>query len=331
MGFRARKTFKVAGVRMTVTPRGVGYSVGGRGYRVSRSATGRVSRTISLPGTGLSHNQTLLPAARRRGHVSAPSAVLAAVSPGLFAPKWEKALYKALVSHPDLTEVPAIATEHKGSAALAEVLQGVGAMNRDDRILARELLSRSFAAGFDPATHPFMQKYAALAEITIAVADGISAQLPLDRDAVGLVLAELHQAAGDLAAAVAVVEDLTPTTVTAVSLAELYTAQRRWELIVSLTDGIRNEDDASTFLLIQRGIALREEGHYDAAREALKEALRIRSRSAGLRHRALVERAAVHLAQGKAGLARKDLEKVYAEDSSYPGLTDTMAGLPPAR
>ena len=315
---------------MTVTPRGVGYSVGGKGYRVSRSASGRVSRTISIPGTGLSHNQRLGSSGTAARSVTSV-ATAAPPTPGFFAPKWEKVLHKALFAHPDLTDIPAIATEHLESAPLAEVLQGLGAMREDDSDKARQLLSRSFEAGFDPATHPFMQKYLPGAGMTLGIAEGISVHLPLDRDSVGLALAELHQGAGDLAAAVRVVEHLTPTTVTAVSLAELYAAQERWGEVVALTDGVRNEDDASTFLLIQRGIALREEGFYDAARVALKEALRVRTRSAELRHRALLERAAVHLAHGKAALARKDLEKVYAENSSYPGLTEALARLPPAR
>ena len=101
-------------------------------------------------------------------------------------------------------------------------------------------------------------------------------------------LAEVHQAAGNLPAAVDAVEQLTPSTVAAVSLAELYSCQRRWDDVVALTDGISNVDEAATFLLIQRAIALRELAFLDAARDAFKEALRIRSRPAALRHRALI-------------------------------------------
>ncbi|MCV7046999.1 DUF4236 domain-containing protein [Mycobacterium frederiksbergense] len=37
----------------------MGYSVGGKGMRVTWHANGRVGRTLSIPGTGLSHNSTL--------------------------------------------------------------------------------------------------------------------------------------------------------------------------------------------------------------------------------------------------------------------------------
>jgi hypothetical protein len=45
-----------------------------------------------------------------------------------------------------------------------------------------------------------------------------------------------------------------------------------------------------------RGQAFREQGFHDAAHEALKEALRSRSRAAEIRHLALAERAQNYLA-----------------------------------
>jgi tetratricopeptide (TPR) repeat protein len=152
-------------------------------------------------------------------------------------------------------------------------------------------------------------------------------ELPLTRDTVGLTRAEAHQSAGDLTAAVDVVEQVTPDTVAAVSLAELYIAQERWADVVDLTNALTNDDEAGMFLLIQRATALRQTGTPGAAREALKEALRVRSRPAGLRHRALIERAYTYLAEGKPGMARKDLEKVLADDAKYPGLADALAEL----
>ena len=65
MGFRVRKSFKLApGVRMTVTPRGIGVSAGPRGAKLSVHSSGRVTQTLSLPGSGISHTETLRPSAR---------------------------------------------------------------------------------------------------------------------------------------------------------------------------------------------------------------------------------------------------------------------------
>lgn len=73
------------------------------------------------------------------------------------------------------------------------------------------------------------------------------------------------------------------------------------------------------------GIAFRGQGFFDAARESLKEALRIRSRPAELRQRALIERALTYLAEGKRAMAHKDFEKVLSENSAYPGLREHLA------
>ena len=88
---------------------------------------------------------------------------------------------------------------------------------------------------------------------------------------------------------------------------------------------MRNEDDATALLLSFRGVALRELGHHVAAREAFKEALKSKSREPVIRHYALVERAKTYLAEKKPGMARKDLERVLAEDAAYPEVRELLA------
>ena len=59
MGFRFRKSFKIApGIRLNLSKSGIGASVGVKGFRVTKRADGRVQRTTSLPGTGLSYVTT---------------------------------------------------------------------------------------------------------------------------------------------------------------------------------------------------------------------------------------------------------------------------------
>ncbi|HEX8511278.1 MAG TPA: DUF4236 domain-containing protein [Propionibacteriaceae bacterium] len=66
MGFRLRHTFSVLpGVRLTLTHRGLSVSVGPRAAKLSASTNGRVTRTFSIPGTGLSHIKTLRNGSRR--------------------------------------------------------------------------------------------------------------------------------------------------------------------------------------------------------------------------------------------------------------------------
>lgn len=56
MGFRFRKSIKLMpGVRINFSKTGIGASVGFKGFRLTKRADGRVQRTVSIPGTGISH------------------------------------------------------------------------------------------------------------------------------------------------------------------------------------------------------------------------------------------------------------------------------------
>ena len=59
MGWRFRKSFKVAPwTRLNISKGGLSWSVGGRNVRLNFSKRG-ITRSISLPGTGLSHSQQI--------------------------------------------------------------------------------------------------------------------------------------------------------------------------------------------------------------------------------------------------------------------------------
>lgn len=55
MGFRFRKSKKLGPVRLNLSKSGLGASVGVKGFRVTKTATGRVRTTASIPGTGISY------------------------------------------------------------------------------------------------------------------------------------------------------------------------------------------------------------------------------------------------------------------------------------
>jgi tetratricopeptide (TPR) repeat protein len=195
-----------------------------------------------------------------------------------------------------------------------------------DAAQAKSLLDVAFATGANPAADPFVSKYLAT-RLELSIADGITAELPVNRHAVGLALAELRQDEGDLEGAIDVVEQLEPTTYAAVSLGELYLRAGRFDDVIELTEGLTNNDDASALLCVFRGSAFRQQGFHAAAHEALKEALRSRARAAPIRHLALSERAENYLAQGKKAMARKDLERILAEDSDYANVRERLAEL----
>jgi hypothetical protein len=115
VGFRVKKSFKLApGVRMTVTPRGVGVSAGPRGAKLSVHSSGRVTQTVSLPGSGISHTTTSRPSARPPRGSAAPTSPSrpsqpTSPMPGLIAPKWEKQLWTVTIRRPSPTDIADVA------------------------------------------------------------------------------------------------------------------------------------------------------------------------------------------------------------------------------
>jgi hypothetical protein len=60
MGFYFRRSKKLLpGVRVNLTAKGLGVSIGGKGIHVSQSATGKQTFSAGLPGTGLRYRKTL--------------------------------------------------------------------------------------------------------------------------------------------------------------------------------------------------------------------------------------------------------------------------------
>lgn len=345
MGFRVSKSIKIMpGVKMNISKSGVGYSAGIKGVRVTKRADVRVTRTVGIAGSGLSHTKSLSrgrsssarPAAPRAQRVPPPPPAPKPPKPGLLAPAWEKDMFAVLDSS-TTAGCAAVARKHGRAEplirVLAATLDGLWHYQQDgnggDVTRARELLAWAVANGVDRAVqHPFVAKYLTGRTFPVEIASGITAYLMLSEQAAPLALAELHQGAGDLDAAIAVVENLEPTAPAALSLAELYSEASRHQAVIDLTSGITNDDETTALLLVLRGRAFGQLGYQDAAREALKEALRIKSRPASIRHRGLLERAAVNLAVNRKAAARKDVETVLAEDPTYSGLLEALAALP---
>ncbi len=58
MGFSYRKSVTLGPFRVHLRQSGLGYSVGGRGFRTGVSARGRRYTSFGLPGTGLSYRKS---------------------------------------------------------------------------------------------------------------------------------------------------------------------------------------------------------------------------------------------------------------------------------
>ncbi|WEO76417.1 hypothetical protein BJQ94_13720 [Cryobacterium sp. SO2] len=253
------------------------------------------------------------------------SGAVSSIKPGVFAPSWEKTLYRALTYPTDGLSLYRLAVENPPAArtiSLVEVLRV--SLPAQDLTRATALLDWLHSTGYQPDQDPFVHRYMPWVTFTVPVTEGLAATMSLSRDALGLLLAKLEQQVGNRARATEVVESLTPTTIAAVSLAELYAEQARWPDVVELTNGVVNVDEPSTYLLIQRGIALREQGYFEASKASLKEALRVQSGPVDLRRWAYIQRGLTYLADGRRAMAKKDFERVLAEDSGYPGLAELL-------
>lgn len=338
MGWTARKSFKIMpGVRMTVSPRGVSTSVGVRGMRVTRTATGRVTRTVGIPGTGVRNTTTISSPDRRttarannsrtQSHPSPEQAAPAAApKPGLFAPKWEKDLYTA-VSKEKWDELESIARTYPDAAPVASVLDGLTHLEQADLPRTVGVLRWAWQNAGEIENVEFVRKYISSSTVSVTIAEGMQVTLPISRDAVGLALAETEQVLGNIEAAIEVVESMDPSAIAAVSLCELYIEAGRYDDVIDVTNGITNDDDPTALLVTFRGIAFRERELLSASLESFKEALKSSKREPAIRHRALVERAGTYLLSGKKAQARKDLEKVLAEDSNYEGVRGLLSSL----
>lgn len=317
MGFRIRKSIKVApGIRLNLSKTGIGASVGSNYGRVSVHSSGRETFATRTGIPGITYMRSIKTHPDDRSAPPPPPPLpdeMRLKKPGMFAPAGEKALYDAVMKQ-DRALARAAGDEHDEARLAGYTLAGLWMMD-DDPAQAMTLLRWVMDSGSEPANDPFVQRYLAT-DMELGLAEGVTAEFPICREAVGLSLAELLQDAGRITDAIDLVEGMEPTGHTAVSLAELYVLDGDWQQVVALTDGLANKDDATALLLTYRGVAFRETGVPDAAIEAFKLALRAPSRSARVRHLALVERARTLAAMGRKAPARKDVGRVLAEDST---------------
>jgi tetratricopeptide (TPR) repeat protein len=328
MGFRVRKSIKIMpGVRMTFSPSGVSTSVGVRGARITRGANGRITRTIGIPGSGISHTETIRSANGSRRRVASQAAIpVPPLSPNLFSASYEKDFFKAKKMD-SVQEYQRLVTLYPEAVVAGSFMLALKFIETKEYQLALQVLETIWRANDRIDSDPLFRKYLGLKAFEVGIAEGVVAQLNLNRDAVGLLFAETLQSQGDLSTAIEVVEDLYPTQTTALSLADLYVAAGKWDEVIEVTNGITNVDDATCLLMIYRGMAFRETGYRDAAKEAFKESLKSKKRNMTIRHRGHAERALTYMAEGKQALALKEVEKIMAENPNDEGVKLILSAL----
>ncbi len=315
------------GVRMTISPSGVSTSIGVRGARVTRSSSGRITRTVGIPGTGISHTETIRSARSSSRAVASQNYLpVPPVAPTLFSASYEKDFFKAKKLD-TVQEYQRLITLYPEAVVAGSFMLALKFIEQKEYPLARQVLESIWSINQRIDSDPLFRKYLALKPFEIGIAEGVLVQMHLDRDVIGLLFAETLQSQGDIDAAINVVEDLYPTQTTALSLADLYVASLRWQDVIEVTNAMSNVDDATCLLMIYRGMAFRESGFKDAAREAFKEALKSKKRNMTIRHRGHAERALTYMSEGKQALALKEVEKIMAENPNDEGVKLILSAL----
>lgn len=346
MGFRVSKSVRLGkGVRLNLSKTGVGVSAGVPGLRYSVHSSGRTTKTAGIPGTGVYYRKDSRASSSPRSPRSAsPRTVAPPVQmfpkAGLLAPKQEKLFVRGVTAY--------MQGRHEEALRLLEEVRTQDANEQhvgEEYFAAMSLIAlERYKDAIDPledvvastagVPDPLMLKYGVTGEMAIQVTLSVEARLPISPVGTALMLAELYQRIGSTQQAIELLESLgslAPDPVFALSLAELYSEQSNWKEVVRVSEGFTNKDDATCELIAMRANALYELGLMEAAVAAAKEALRSSKRASHLLSAARYVRALAYEASGKKGMAKKDFERIYAEDSQFMDVAQRlgMAAKPP--
>jgi tetratricopeptide (TPR) repeat protein len=332
MSIRFRRSMKIApGLRLNFSKSALGLSFGIPGARVSVNTRGDVYTSAGIPGSGLYavERRSLRKKRGRSKTQPEPGELIEAVpSPGLFAPRRKVALYHAL-------KIGTIEEISKVGEKYPEIKHICDAF-----ILPRELLATTLDVGTlvkrasdiwskrnELERDALFTENAKGMEFELKIAPGVSIPMQYGITALGLLYVELLQLHGNYEEALKVAESLEANQATAISVCENEIQLGKWQEVIETTEDIENEDEATALLLIFRAIALREQGLFEAAIETLRLARAPKSRHEDVRNKALFERAITYEKQGKKANAKKDLEKILATDSDFPGVMEKLEQL----
>ena len=348
MSLRFRRSMKlIPGVRLTFNKDSLGLSFGVPGARYTMNTKGRRTLSTGLPGTGISHVQTLS-SGRKSSRATRteqsdqeemlPYETPAHLRPTLFSRKAEREFYKFLMDiyRHDSKDTPQEVFE---KANVLKTTYPKLQIALDLIIFLHTMADESFDKQKDAWAETIwtnrnqyfndriVLKYFAGISPQVSVSRGISTQEIYNIQTFSFIYVELLQHREKFAEALEIIESMDANQYTAISVADIEITMKDFDSAIETTEDIENEDDATAMLLILRGIAFREKEMYDGALECFKRALAKKDRSEVMKHRALFERAENYTRMGKKAMAIKDLEKILVDDSDYPAVEEKLSAL----
>lgn len=231
--------------------------------------------------------------------------------PGLMASKGEKAFHAAVASGIP-AEMLRVAGEHPKYSDAAKAIGGLLLLETDlDQgiNLLEEVVVSQAPIGKDR----FIHKYLPEAGLSVVIAAGLVVRLPLQRNSLILLLAELHQARDLPDNALALLEAAEATTHIRLSKAELYYDAERFEDVLAVTEGVINDDDFTALMLAYRGRALAELGRDKEAISVFARVLEYPNRADAIKAIVLVGRGMINQARGEFILAENDFTQALIE------------------
>ncbi|MDJ0662995.1 MAG: hypothetical protein QNJ75_00450 [Acidimicrobiia bacterium] len=237
--------------------------------------------------------------------------LVAQEKPGFMAAKAEKALHAAVSSSDPDTILTTGAGDPK-HGAVASAVAGLLLLETDlDR--GSEQLELAIAAADDLGEDQFLRKYMPEAGLSVVIAAGLMVRLPLQRNSLVLLLAELYQARGLTEQALQLLAAAEQTTHIRLSRTELLYEAGRFEDVLGVTHGVHNDDDFTALMLAYRGRALGELGRHDEAISAFARVLEYPNRAESVKAIALVGRGMINQARGEFTLAENDFTQALIE------------------
>jgi tetratricopeptide (TPR) repeat protein len=326
---RARRSIKLGpGVKLNLNKRSMGLTVGGRGAHYSINTRGTRTRTVGIPGSGLSYidrsttRRTRGAAPRTTGYAPAPARP---AHPGLFARHYERAFYDGIAKLAAGDEVAALAafkdadeSDDKHRAISPALFAGVLSFQLGDHQAATSYFER-VVSSTQALPDQLMAKYAPDHVVVIQI-NSVSIPVPVGSTAAAMLLAECYSETDRMQQAIGLSQKLYEHSEThgmLCFLCGMYMRSDEWDEIVHATAGITNDDDLTLTLRLWQAHAMEEQDMPDAALEAYRDALKSKKRDEELLKQARYGRAKLYLKLGKTGMAKRDLGRLYGDAPDY--------------
>ncbi len=329
------------GVSLNFSKSGVSPSFGVPGARVTLGRQG-VRKTVGIPGTGLFYTEVDSSNRGRgrssgRGRPPPPPKPQHKLNLGfferLFTPKAERAFVDGCKAYVAGRRGKA-AGELRNATHLADgaFLAGFLAINAERLDEAEQFLKQALAKHQLLGRH--FDKYGLAVELALPIAEFVMAHVRPGRRGILLGLAEVYQAQNRIKEALHCLKKLRrdepDDVVVNLSVAELileaFPANKRLaKEIVELAAGVENESSVHAALMLYKARALRTLALPTAARDVLTSALRKKKdRDEDLLKAIRYERAGVYEDLGQKARARREYEKLYAENPSYEDVSERL-------